>query len=246
MNKQEYISALEKALKTSGVRECGDILEEYEEHFDMKTADGYSEEEIAARLAPPEELAGQFKEIGPSEDGKKGSVINKICTTIGVVLVDINVFSIFAMLYGWVITFGVLLISCLALGSFMVAGLGQLTADHPNIHMVPMPYVCSLFVGIALLGLSVLSFIGMVYCAMYINQMVRKFLRWNKNILGKKGSVSPPLSMRLMLNAKKRRTLRTMTLISLVVFAVAFIVGLGLMMILSGSLEPWHVWGWFV
>ena len=37
------------------------MTQEYEQHFAFKLADGYSEEEIAAKLGSPEELAAQFE-----------------------------------------------------------------------------------------------------------------------------------------------------------------------------------------
>ena len=60
MTKLEFMTQLERALKKHGAADCEDIMEEYEQHFAFKLADGYSEEEIAAKLGAPEELAQQF------------------------------------------------------------------------------------------------------------------------------------------------------------------------------------------
>ena len=49
-----------KELKARGVADAADIEEEYEQHFAFKLADGYSEEEIAAKLGGPAKLAAQF------------------------------------------------------------------------------------------------------------------------------------------------------------------------------------------
>ena len=57
MTKLEFMTQLERALKKHGAADCEDIMEEYEQHFAFKLADGYSEEEIAAKLGAPEELA---------------------------------------------------------------------------------------------------------------------------------------------------------------------------------------------
>lgn len=53
MTKNEYISALGRELKHLGVADAGDVVEEYEQHFAFKSADGCSEEETAARLGDP-------------------------------------------------------------------------------------------------------------------------------------------------------------------------------------------------
>ena len=57
MTKLEFMTQLERALKRHGAADCEDIMEEYEQHFAFKLADGYSEEEIAAKLGAPEKLA---------------------------------------------------------------------------------------------------------------------------------------------------------------------------------------------
>ena len=59
MTKLEFMTQLERALKKHGAADCEDIMEEYGQHFAFKLADGYSEEEIAAKLGAPEELARQ-------------------------------------------------------------------------------------------------------------------------------------------------------------------------------------------
>ena len=60
MTKAEFMTRLESELRRRNVADKADIIEEYEQHFAFKLADGYSEEEIAARLGTPEELASQF------------------------------------------------------------------------------------------------------------------------------------------------------------------------------------------
>ena len=67
MTKNEYISALGRELKRLGVADAGDVVEEYEQHFAFKSADGCSEEETAARLGDPAVLAAQFAGAGGKE-----------------------------------------------------------------------------------------------------------------------------------------------------------------------------------
>ena len=47
MTKLDFMTQLAQELKKRGVSDSDDILEEYEQHFAFKLADGYSEEEIA-------------------------------------------------------------------------------------------------------------------------------------------------------------------------------------------------------
>ena len=114
-----------------------------------------------------------------------------------------------------------------------------------GVMLIPdMPYICALLLGISLLALAVMSVIGTEYCRLYITQIVRVYARWHKGVCGK-SDVSPPLPMHPVMNPKRRRIMRSIALIAIVVFAVAFIAGLGSMMIASGSIQPWHVWHWF-
>lgn len=49
------------------------MAEEYEQHFVFKLADGYSEEEIAAKLGDPTALAAQFD--AAAQGGEKRSAV---------------------------------------------------------------------------------------------------------------------------------------------------------------------------
>lgn len=50
MKKTEFLTRLNDELNRRNVADAVDIVEEYAQHFDLKPADGYFEEEIAARL----------------------------------------------------------------------------------------------------------------------------------------------------------------------------------------------------
>ena len=51
------MTKLADELKKRGVEDADDVAAEYEQHFAFKLADGYSEEEIAAKLGDPAALA---------------------------------------------------------------------------------------------------------------------------------------------------------------------------------------------
>ena len=73
MTRTEFLDALEQELRRSGVSDTAEIVGEYEDHFAFRLADGFSEEEIAAKLGDPVSLAGQFAAIpagGRSQGGR--------------------------------------------------------------------------------------------------------------------------------------------------------------------------------
>ena len=236
MNKQAYLNELEKALKAAQVRDCAEILEEYAEHFERKLQDGYGEEEIAARLAPPKDIAGQFESMKPAAGAEKGS---RMTLAAGRTLADILAGFFFILLYAWVFVLGVFSVASAGLGFALITGISLW-------NMIPhMPYICALLTGLTLLALAALSAIGTEYCRLYTAQLLKVYLRWRKAVLGDGGRLSPPPAMHPHIEAKKRRAMRSAALVSLVVFAVCCIAGLGSMMIAAGSPEPWHVWRWF-
>ena len=81
MTKHEFMARLASELRKRNVADAADVTQEYEQHFAFKLADGYSEEEIAAKLGSPEELAAQFectntaKKVG----GSKALAVTGLC-----------------------------------------------------------------------------------------------------------------------------------------------------------------------
>ncbi|MCL2547128.1 MAG: DUF1700 domain-containing protein [Oscillospiraceae bacterium] len=242
MTKQEYLAALEKALKSINTNEAADILNEYEEHFNLKIADGYSEAETADRLGTPEELAVQFKEITPRVYGRVGT---KIVLGIGFFFLNsMLAIPLIASLYAMIISLGATAIAVGAGGLFMVAGLGRpgsLLSDY--VDTLYMPYLSSLLLGFALLALAALAVIGTIYCLRYANHLVKNYIGWHKTAWT--GRKKPPASLHPVIAPKRRRLMRTIALISLIAFAVTFIAGTVSLVIAAGEIEFWHAWQWF-
>lgn len=103
MTKNEFLSRLEAELEARRVPEPEDILGEYRRHFEYKLADGYSEEEIAARLGAPEELAAQFEpEREAPHPSRAGSAARSALTWTGLGFADMFVLSFLCYLpVGW-------------------------------------------------------------------------------------------------------------------------------------------------
>ena len=101
MNKTEFINTLTNTLKERRIQDIDEIVAEYEQHFSIKMADGYSEEEIAARLGDPKALGEQF-----DSETNKTATRSKAIVVIGLAFVDIIVVMLFALLFTWVIVMG--------------------------------------------------------------------------------------------------------------------------------------------
>ncbi|OQB24991.1 MAG: hypothetical protein BWY11_00757 [Firmicutes bacterium ADurb.Bin182] len=235
MNKHDYLSELEKELKAHHVCDQKDILEEYEEHFAMRLADGYTEEETCAKLAGPREIAEQYATIG--EKASKGKAKNVFVLT-GLIFLDLFVVPLFIVLFSWVFAVAALSAAC--------SVLGVLLAGNLNIAgLIPyMPYPASLLLGAAVLSLAVLSALGMVYCYSLFAQLFKAYKHWHKGAAGG-GVPYLPAPHHPQYSAKTRRRMRNLTLLALILFIVFSAAALILLIVLSGTLEPWHLWNWF-
>jgi len=239
MNKTEFLNELEKKLSALKVADIADIIAEYEQHFSFKLADGYSEEEIAAKMGNPEELAQQF---AAAETKTRKARSNKALAAVGLGFADIFVAAVFILLYGLVIVLAALTIASVTTGFCLIFGIDGFGL------IPPMPYGCALVNAVAFLALAVLSVVAMIYCLLYIRQLGRAYGRWHKNVLALAGGkpIYPALATHPQINPKLRRRLRRVTLISLTVFAVGFIAGYIVCALSAGSLGYWHTWNWFV
>lgn len=237
MNKQTFLNELSSLLKTRGVEEIDEIIADYDTHFTYKTADGYTEEEIAAKLGKPQEIAQQF---GPVSEKRTSGTGGRVLRVIGLAFTDVFVISFFLLMGTWVLVLGVTAVSS------VFGGIGLLVSRFilMDIILVPvMPYAGAIFLGITIIALGVLFAVATVICWALTTQLIKSYKRWHKNT--NSDSKYPPLSMHPIPNAAARRKLRTVALIALVVFGVTFIIGYIVLSISAGALEFWHVWHWF-
>ena len=239
MTKREFMTLLSDELRKRKITDTEDIIEEYEQHFAFKLADGFSEEEIAARLGDPADIAAQFNSA--PQPGAKPSAVT---TWLWIVWSDLF-FGIFAVL---LLSFGIVLAACVL--SFGVTGV-CLIADISRLPFVTfpeMPYWCGAILGISLLALCTLSVAGCIWYFAFYRQIFRSYGRFHRNALASaKGEASlPALPVSPRFSAKNRRRLRSFALISLALFVVCFVLSFIACCLSAGSLQFWHTWGWFM
>lgn len=237
MTKTEFLSTLESALHKNGVRDASDILAEYEEHFAFKLADGFSQEEIAAKLGRPEELAAQFGAERPGEK-RRG---HRFLTGLGLGFTDFFASCCFVLLWAWEL---VMAAATVAFGVLAVC----LLFDMNIRFLIPaMPYWCSAIFGAGFAALTVLAACGSIYFAAWLRQLMRAFARFNHNAMAAASGepILAPLPTYPLLSGKARRTLRRFALVSLGVFAILAVLGMIASMLSAHAIQFWHAWGWF-
>ena len=238
MTKTEFLTELARELAKRNVADAADVMEEYEQHFAFKLADGYSEEEIAARLGAPTVLAAQFEAAEAPQRPGAGS---RTLTKIGLGLTELFGGLLFLLLVAWELVMAAAAIACGVCAVCLLAKLGLFG-------LIPaMPYGCAVLLALTLLALGVLFAAGCVWYAAFLRQLVRAFGRFRHNALARsKGCAAlPPLPAAPQLSGKSRRTLRRVALAAAVCFAACFVLTVIVSMIAAGALQFWHVWGWF-
>lgn len=238
MTKLEFLENLSQELKRNNVADAADIVEEYEQHFAFKLADGYFEEEIAAKLGNPKDIAAQYDSVPKESTSGK-----KIITRIGLGVADFFFGILFILFFAWEIVMGALTI---AFGTLSVCLIGEL-GKFPIFSIPEMPYHCAIILGIAFAALTVLSAVGTIYFFGFVKQLMRSFGRYRKNAIAEASGKAtvPSLPSRPQFAGKTKRVLRTVSMIAVIVFAVCFIAGFVTCVITAGSIEFWHTWGWF-
>jgi uncharacterized membrane protein len=235
MNKTEFINTLTNTLQTRKIQDIDEIVAEYEQHFLFKLADGYSEEEIAARLGDPQALGKQF-----DPETNETATGNKAIVAIGLFFMDVIVTLLFVLLFTWVIVMSALAVASVALGVCLVFNLNL--SD-----LVPMPYFVALILALVSLALAVLAAVGTVYFWLYARQLLRSYFRWHRNTLAAASgrALLPSIPVHPQLSAARNRSMRKIALVALTVFVVAFQAGYIIAALAADALEFWHVWGWF-
>lgn len=234
MKKNEYLAQLKSELKKNNAADADDIVLEYEQHFAFKMADGYSEEEIAAKLGAPSAIAAQFDSAKAS--GKTGS--GGFFLKLGLGFAAIFEAMFYILFLAWDVVVAASSLSFAALGACLIV------AYNPSGLIPSMPFIGSLILGISILGLAGIFGVATVYCFAFSKQMIRASVRWHKNMTSASGL--PPLPWNPQFEPKTKRTLRTVMLWAVAIFGACFVLGFVVLALRAGALGFWHVWGWFV
>ncbi len=173
MTKKEFMTKLKRLLPE---KDRKDILLDYEEHFLTGLNEGKSEEQIADELGDPVDVA---KEYGYVQG--KAPVGNMIFAAIGIILFDlfIGISLLSSLISIWFGLWAVVL-------ALLVSGIAAIIGSMLTILIHPIPWYLLLFSGISLLGLTVLSGIGMIYVTKWFYKAIKWFVELHIKIFTNK------------------------------------------------------------
>lgn len=231
MNKNEFMSSLSKELKEKNISDIDEILFDFEEHFNFKLEEGYSEEEISKKLGDPKKIVLEYDN---SEAPKKSNKV-LLGTTLGVASVG------FSLLYLFIFS-SVLILGAFALAAFTL-GFCFITTVNIGGIIPNMPYFPSFMLGLACFAVSILAAVGTIYLFLYVKHWGKLYINWCKNTYNQNKMLSSTLHPKI---TKKFSTkLKLVAIISLIIFLVTFFIAYASMCGITKSFEPWHVWKWF-
>ena len=237
MTKHEFLERFSRELTHNGVADVADIVEEYEQHFAFRLADGFAEEEIAAKLGDPAALAAQFcgaAATAKRRGGRAAAIVELIATGFAA-----GVF--FLLLASWGVALACLSLGALALAVCLIGGFGPWQA------VTPMPAGCAAVFGAALAALAALAAAGCVYFLAFLRQLARAYGRFHRNTMAAATgrATLPPLACHPNFQPRAKRRLRCVTLVALAAFASLCIAAMLVAAFSAGAVEFWHAWGWF-
>jgi uncharacterized membrane protein len=181
MNKSEYLNKLTNELGHMPYGDVKDIIQSMEEHFDEGVSEGRSEEEIAASLGDPAELAAEFKDGAKFKQVmKRRKISDNFKGPDGRSRIFVILFNVFLGVECWLILLAAIFAAfmCLAgdaaLIGLIVAGLitGVLTE-----FLVPFIFLILTLVCVAIFLIALLI-LGIKYYA----KGLKGYIRWNKNV----------------------------------------------------------------
>ena len=187
MNRDEFLKALRKELSGIPKEDMGDILYDYEEHFDIGIHKGKTEREIAKELGNPKNIAKSYKVSIKITEAEKNPTATNLFKAI-LAAMALGFFNLIVVLAPFIVIVA-LLFSLYAISvGFIIGGIGSFfgTIAAPflptkiNIGMNPL---ASISFGIGFTALGVLIMLGCFYLTKLLYNGIIKYLKWNIDII---------------------------------------------------------------
>lgn len=225
MTKNEFLASFQNELQKRHIPDWEDVVSEYEQRFALKQADGFSKEEIAVKLGAPAELAAQFE--AADEGGKAPSGPAAHLIRFGVGAMDVVAALGMVVLAAWLVVMAAFTAVCAVAGICLIFGWNV--------------------AGLMLLALCGLSAVGTVYYAAFLRQLCRAYGCQRSNALAaaRNRAGLPALPLHPQLKKECRLRLRSASVVLVILFVLFLAACVIASAVSAGSLEFWHVWGWF-
>ena len=181
MNKKEFLDSMSKYLRSVPREDEQDIINDFEEHFEIGKKEGRSEEEMAESLGDPRALANQFRaNIMVAQAEKETTAVN--ITRAVFASLGLGFFNLIFVLGPFLAIFGLILGLFGAAVGITAGGITGLLGTifsplFPEVFNILINPAVGIFGSIGLICFGVLFFIGDMYL---IRAFFRVFIRYIK------------------------------------------------------------------
>lgn len=196
MNRTEFISKLNKCLKSLGENERKEIVSDYEEHFDAGISLGKSEEEIALQLGDPCALGKMYmadSAVKRAENEKSFANLLSLAAAI----ISLSIFNLIFFIPVFAAVIGVAVGVLGGIVGILAAGVGVtiISILHPVINLEfinSANLIAADWAALFFLGVSVTSF-GVFFSVIYLKGikllwiLLIRYLKFNIKIIKKDG-----------------------------------------------------------
>ncbi len=193
MNREEFMTTLEKHLDSVSIQEKREIIEDYTAHFEAGRAAGQTEEAIASELGDPEEIAGMYKtelSVRPAvkqqavpKDTSGSDIAKMVLVIIALLLFNGMIMLPFiSTVLGIVISLFATAVVLVLTG--LVLGVGAFFSAPFMVFVKPIFGILGLFLGgVAMVSFGVLMFIGMVYASKWLIKLLVAYAKFNYKLV---------------------------------------------------------------
>jgi uncharacterized membrane protein len=174
---------LKKQLEDIPKKDCNELLQDYEEHFEVGMKKGRKEEALAKALGDPKVIAKQIKADYRLKVAEKNKTTKNIFRAIYASL-GLGFFNIIFVLGPFIALLCVILALFIVAIAVIVAGLAAIIfAFIPVLHIPVITSIGLIFIGIGVIALGMLFFIGNGLLLKLIYTGTISYLKWNARII---------------------------------------------------------------
>jgi len=178
MTRNKFLKELENALGQLPAPERNDILEDFEEHFEIGFADGKTEDEIATSLGSPTQIAKEMianHHLGTAgQHATPGNILRATWAVIG-----LSFFNLVIVLGPFIGLVGIMIGGWIASGAFVLSPLLlvlSLLTNQGNSYF-------EFFVSIVLCGIGLLLGLVMYQLTKWLSSGFIRYLKFNMSLV---------------------------------------------------------------
>ncbi|MGE8021101.1 DUF1700 domain-containing protein [Peribacillus frigoritolerans] len=177
MNKEQFLKQLNASLTRLSLEEREDILQDYEEYFEIGMEEGKSEQEISKSLGNPKQISKELMatyHLGQVEQTTSaGNVMRAVWAVIG-----LGFFNLVIVLGPFIALIGVVIAGWVSAIGFILAPLGAL------LNLVLGNFqLFDLFFALGLCGIGIFIAMGMFVATSALTKGFIRYLKFNASLV---------------------------------------------------------------